>query len=208
MADSQSPVSPRPAGDVAGNLGELLNKSTSAMMLVDDDRYYVHVNEAACAMLGARPEDILGKRIEDFSAPGFRDQAPAMFAEFLRVKSLSGDYTLIDLKGNEVPCSYSASANVVPGLHLSILIPMNQVDPELDLSGDAETESTTLTQREREVLSLLALGGSNASIAAQLHLSPETVRSHTRSARLRLGARSRSHAIALALQTGQLNLGG
>lgn len=64
--------------------------------------------------------------------------------------------------------------------------------------------SARLTDREREVLTLLDLGENNSSIAALLHLSPETVRSHTRSARTRLGARSRSHAIALAISSGQI----
>lgn len=195
--------------DLTRSLGVLFSKSSSAMMLADDDRVYVDLNDAACRMLNARREDIIGKRIEDLTAPELREFAPAMFEEFLRMQSLSGDYTLIDLQGNEVRCSYSASANVVPGLHLSILIPVHQVEPELDVSGDTEdAESIILTDREREVLALLALGGTNASIAARLHLSPETVRSHTRSARLRLGAKSRSHAIALALQSGQLTLEG
>lgn len=88
------------------------------------------------------------------------------------------------------------------------MVPHESAEPELDaLEQEAGANGvTSLTDREKEVLTLLALGETNATIADQLHLSPETIRSHTRSARLRLGARSRSHAIALAIHSGQLDL--
>ena len=57
-----------------------------------------------------------------------------------------------------------------------------------------------LTRREREILSALAEGMSGAQIAEQLVLSPETVRTHVRNAMSKLGATTRSQAVALALQ--------
>jgi DNA-binding CsgD family transcriptional regulator len=56
-----------------------------------------------------------------------------------------------------------------------------------------------LSKREREVLELLAEGLSGAEIAEKLFLSPETVRTHIRNAMAKLGASTRSHAVALAL---------
>lgn len=70
---------------------------------------------------------------------------------------------------------------------------------------EGSTDGAALSEREKEVLTLLAMGESNPSIAKQLHLSPETIRNYTRMARLKLGARSRSHAIAIAALTGQLD---
>jgi DNA-binding CsgD family transcriptional regulator len=64
-----------------------------------------------------------------------------------------------------------------------------------------------LTQRESEVLSLLAEGRSGAQIAGELVLSPETVRTHVRNAMSKLGATTRSHAVALALQRGEIGAG-
>ena len=57
-----------------------------------------------------------------------------------------------------------------------------------------------LTKREREILGALAEGMSGAQIAEQLVLSPETVRTHVRNAMSKLGASTRSQAVALALQ--------
>jgi PAS domain S-box-containing protein len=188
-------------------LERLMARSASAMLLVDDQRRYVQCNEAACDLLGMGREEVLELRIEDLSAPELRDIAPEMFQAFLQAGSQAGDYVLESPSGRRVTCSYSASANVVPGLHLSILIPTEAADPELDAySEEQETEKALLTSREREILTLLALGEDNQTIAAKIFISPETVRSHTRSARLRLGARSRSHAIALALQRGELDI--
>jgi DNA-binding CsgD family transcriptional regulator len=66
------------------------------------------------------------------------------------------------------------------------------------------TNSVPLTKREREILGALAEGMSGAQIAAHLVLSPETVRTHVRNAMTKLGASTRSQAVALALQTDQI----
>ena len=187
---------------------ELFSRTESAMLLADDDRRYLDANPPACELLGLTREEILEKKVEDLSPPELRDQVPAIYQAFIEAGSQSGPYTLVRPDGIEIPCSYSASANVLPGVHLSILIPVEKADPELDVHEEEPHDSdlARLTDREREVLTMLALGENNATIAKKLHLSQETVRSHTRSARLRLGARSRSHAIALALASGQLDL--
>jgi len=64
----------------------------------------------------------------------------------------------------------------------------------------ATRRGATLTGREREVLSLIAAGHTVAEIAAELHLSELTVRTHVRNAKDRLNARTTAHAIALAVE--------
>jgi DNA-binding NarL/FixJ family response regulator len=59
-----------------------------------------------------------------------------------------------------------------------------------------------LTAREREVLSLLALGGDNDSIAQSLVISPQTARTHIQNVLVKLGVHSRLEAAALAIQNG------
>jgi DNA-binding CsgD family transcriptional regulator len=63
-----------------------------------------------------------------------------------------------------------------------------------------------LSKREREVLQLLAHGATGERASALLTLSPETVRTHIRNARRRLGARTRVHAVAIALENDEIEL--
>ena len=77
------------------------------------------------------------------------------------------------------------------------------VDPVL--AGVFATASVTdklpsLTQREREVLRLLADGLSNEEIGKRLFISPETVRTHVRKAMRKLDADTRTQAVAKALR--------
>jgi len=57
-----------------------------------------------------------------------------------------------------------------------------------------------LTRRQREILQLLADGGSTVVAARELGLSEETIKTHTKNALGRLGARNRTHAVAIALR--------
>ena len=57
-----------------------------------------------------------------------------------------------------------------------------------------------ITRRQRQILQLLANGGSTTAAARDLDLSEETVKTHTRNALARLGARNRTHAVAIALR--------
>ncbi|MEV7612152.1 response regulator transcription factor [Streptomyces sp. NPDC089799] len=60
----------------------------------------------------------------------------------------------------------------------------------------------TLTERERQVVALVAEGMTNAEIACQLTLSPLTVKTHANHAMAKLGARDRAQLVVLAYQTG------
>src|SRR6202000_2570292 len=51
-----------------------------------------------------------------------------------------------------------------------------------------------LSEREQEVLSLIATGSTNKEIAGQLHLSPHTVKEHTSAIYRKLGGRNRAEA--------------
>jgi len=60
----------------------------------------------------------------------------------------------------------------------------------------------TLTDRERDVLRLLAAGRTNAEIAAELWLGVETVKTHVGNVLAKLGARDRMQAAIFAYESG------
>lgn len=70
------------------------------------------------------------------------------------------------------------------------------VDPAVPPKGSRGI----LTRRQREILQLLADGGSTSAAARNLGLSEETVKTHTKNALARLNARNRTHAVAVALR--------
>ncbi|GIF23051.1 DNA-binding NarL/FixJ family response regulator [Actinoplanes tereljensis] len=64
-----------------------------------------------------------------------------------------------------------------------------------------------LTDREREVLRLVALGRSNEEIAERLVLSPLTAKTHVHRAMTKLGARDRAQLVVIGYQSGLVHPG-
>ena len=59
-----------------------------------------------------------------------------------------------------------------------------------------------LTDREREVTTLVAGGLTNDEIAERLYVSPATARTHVSRAMVKLGARDRAQLVVFAYQSG------
>lgn len=156
-------------------------------------RSYVYANPAAAALAGAPVELIIGRTT--FEVPQPRD--PALLDELWeRLETdhrLDGRYRFIARDGEPRTIDFRARADFVPGHHIAIF-------------RERQAARMSLSPREREVLTALAQGRTGAQVAQTLVLSPETVRTHIRNAMEKLGAATRTHAIALALTTGEIDL--
>ncbi len=75
-------------------------------------------------------------------------------------------------------------------------------------SDSSERALAALTDREREVLALVAEGLSNDEIAARLFLSPLTSKTHVSRIMTKLNARDRAQLVVLAYETGLVTPGG
>lgn len=83
------------------------------------------------------------------------------------------------------------------------------VDPRLDrilLSPRSTAKAPQLSPREREVMHAMAEGLTAEKIGDAFGVSVETVRTHVRNVIRKLQARNRVHAIALALERGEIAL--
>ena len=183
------------------------------MLLVDDQRRYVTANAPACGLLELAPEEVPWHRIDDFMPPEDQDRLHKDWEAFLANGALEGWYRVCLPTGSELPVEFSATANVLPGRHLSVVIPRAGIAAD---DSPAETvwtriiapdiERLPLTEREHEVLGLVAAGLQSGGIAERLFLSPETIKSHVQNAMTKLGAHTRAHAVAIALRSGELGL--
>ncbi len=174
------------------------------MVVAGDDRYYVAANPAACLLLRLPESEILTRRVDDLTPVETRGQLDALWRAFIEEGTQRGTFELLMPDGPRLRVEYSATANIEPGRHLSILLfPAGGVELEPERPPG---ERSLLTEREREVLGLVAMGMGTNWIASALGVSPSTVETHVRHCLEKLGARNRAHAIALGLRAGEISL--
>jgi DNA-binding NarL/FixJ family response regulator len=125
----------------------------------------------------------------------------------LAAASLPGWACLLkEADGEEIAAAVRAVAAGLVVLDRSLVPLLPQVAILPSKLPAATLPDTALTAREREVLQLMAEGLQNRQIAAQLYLSPHTVKFHVASILAKLGAASRTEAVTLAARRGDLIL--
>jgi len=82
-----------------------------------------------------------------------------------------------------------------------------QVAREREEQRDAQKLLGDLTDREREILQLLAAGKRNDDIARELYISPQTVQTHVRNILGKLRVHSKLEAVAFAVRNGAIHVG-
>jgi len=71
-----------------------------------------------------------------------------------------------------------------------------------EIADQAEERLTELTDRERDVMIMVAAGRTNDEIAEQLRISPFTAKTHVNRAMAKLGAHDRAQLVIMAYETG------
>jgi DNA-binding NarL/FixJ family response regulator len=90
------------------------------------------------------------------------------------------------------PAQDIANAARMVGLGMTVFAP------------EADSDRAMLSERERQVLEMIASGSTNREIAERLFLSPHTVKDHTSALYRKIGARNRAQAILRAQRLGIL----
>lgn len=98
----------------------------------------------------------------------------------------------------------SGDAVVAPSLTRRLLDAYAQHLPAGDGTGDVADDDarlSALTEREREILTVIGKGWTNTEIAARLHLAESTVKTHVGRILAKTGSRDRIQAVILAYDT-------
>jgi PAS domain S-box-containing protein len=208
------------AGDMSESQAALylraaLEHSRHPMLIADDQRRWVTGNDAACEFLRIDRGEVPWRTMDEFTPPDQRKRLEEQWTAFLASGEAEGWYQLYVPERGQLPVEFSATANVLPARHLSVFIPPEEASFEQAKgapAGKAPWAAVAaegggrlqLTEREREVMTLVASGLHSGDIAKRLFLSPETIKSHVHNVLDKLGAHTRAHAVAIALVTGQI----
>ena len=82
------------------------------------------------------------------------------------------------------------------------------IPPEVAAGLVTHFDTQALSEREIQVIRLIAAGSSNKRIAQQLDITEETVKTHIRNLMAKMSARDRTHAVTIALERGIISMNG
>ena len=176
----------------------VFERTSNPIVLLDDQRRIVGVNDAAVSLFRvAAKRELIDSSIEDSIRPAERARAAREWQAFPQSGEYAGTRVLIRADASEVRVDFAARLAAIGGRRLAIYVVAGD-DPACEPAAELANQ-LPLTAREREVVTLIALGHDTGEIAKELHISPETVRTHVRNAMARLGARTRAQLVAIAL---------
>jgi PAS domain S-box-containing protein len=193
----------RRLGTAEHQLQVIFRTSFEALLVLDDERRFLHVNDAGAMLLGASLESVLTRRLEDFT-PGEHWAALMRFwANLQKRGSLHGSHQLLKDDGSRRAIELRAAWDFGPGQHL---IAGRATGPRRNSAGGrAPRKRGALTPREQAVLQLAADGCSPPEIARVLLVSPGTVKTHFQHIYRKLGAHDRASAVAKGLRGGLIS---
>jgi PAS domain S-box-containing protein len=178
----------------------VFERTSNPMVLLDGERVIVDANQAIADLLGYRRDEMIGRSMLDFIPAAEHEHHRVAWAQLQAVGEQTVDRTLLTRDGRQVPVQYAGTLTEVPdhgALGVYVAIEVGSA-PEREEDDVPAAQHPPLTARESEVVRLVALGKTGTDIAADLHLSPETVRTHVRNAMAKTGTRTRAQLVATA----------
>ena len=177
--------------------------SRNAMCLADEARRIVDVNGACLQLLGYRRADMVDRHMYEFVA-GDPLMTRRQWGAALARRRFTGEGEMACADGSTVRVHWGATTELVTGRRLVLVVALSVSGrgSGLRLTQPSDAGGSALSEREREIVRLVALGGTGREIADELQISHNTVRTHLRNSMQRVGARSRAHLVAKALGEG------
>ena len=178
-----------------GLVGAVFATAFDALCVVDECGTCVRVNGPAITLLGAPADQVLRRQVRQFTPPEIWPGLLRMWDAGDAAGVLHGPAEVLRPDGSRVSVEFRVARNFDDGRHL---IAAREVTT-------SDASSVRLTPRELEVLQLAAHGHSTERIAAELVISPATVKKHLEHAYRKLEVRDRVAAVAESLRRGLIS---
>jgi PAS domain S-box-containing protein len=197
--------------------GQVLDQVGLAVIATDADGVITTWNNRAEELYGWTRQEAVGRHITELTVPDSgRREAEAAMAALQGGSAWQGPFE-VRRKDGSTFTAYVKDSPIrdddgrligIVGVSIEISDPaLSEAARKALPSGNNHGRRTrTLSPREREVLALLARGLTGEQIAERLVLSPETVRTHIRNAREKLGASTRVEAVTMALLAREIQI--
>ncbi len=174
----------------------VVERSRNPIAVFDERGAHLAVNAATCEFFGVSRDEFDQSQLGHLLTAAERSTLAEEWRELWAKRDLSGVRVFTRADGSRVRLEYAARTAVADGRRVAVVVIIRQERAhELARTGQAGE----LTRREREVVSLVALGLTGPEIAEKLCISEATVRTHVRNSMTKLGARTRAHLVAIAL---------
>src|SRR4051794_25903243 len=152
-------------------------RSQNAMALTDGERRLIRVNPALAQLLGHKPSAMLGHHTYDYVIDG-----PLLsrtdWQQQIERGDVTGEVELRCSNGDMVRAQFGIHPENVTGHRLVLFVALTSSRWGRHFRRDAGEVTAELSNREREVLSMVAMGSTSPEIAEALHISHNTVRKH------------------------------
>jgi PAS domain S-box-containing protein len=186
-----------------GLFDDAFRRSRNPMMLANDQRVQVDVNSAYAQLLGRRPSALIGRHLWEF-VEGGPLATPEQWQTLMMQHEFVGEAKMRLPDGECVDVQWAGHPELVTGRRLVLFVALttHRAGRHFRRQVHQPQNDIELSDREAEIVRLIALGESGPEIADQLHITHNTVRTHVRNAMAKTGARSRAHLVAKAMGAG------
>lgn len=207
-----------------------MGESLIRVLVVDD---HVMVRDGITTLLNRQADmEVVGEAADGAEAIAqFRQLSPDVTLMDVQMPGVGGVDAIVEIRRYAVDArilvltTYPGDANAVRALRAGAAgyLLKNGIRSELvdairavhlgrrAVSADIALEIAThalddpLTQREIDILRMVASGHANKQIAVRLHLSVETIKAHLKTIFSKLGVHDRTHAVTLAARRGYID---
>jgi PAS domain S-box-containing protein len=176
---------------LGGEIEDAIERVRVPAYVIDRHGIIRWLNAAALKLMG----DVRGRQFTSVVAPEETRRAGEIFARNLLGPPSGSDNTIVGIDANGERRTVEVSA--VPLRSGGKVIGVFGQAKDIDEGEPPLPPHPSLTPRQTEVLRLLERGRSTEQIAAELHLSTQTVRNHIRHLLRALDAHSRLEAVAI-----------